>query len=385
MAQGNDVVYSQSLTEETTNTQRQRLATGTLTYPLPELPNLPFDLLPEILCRLPVKLLIQLRCLCKFFDSLISDPNFAKKHLHMSTKRRHLMLTELDMLTNDDDDDYYSYELAMHESPISSLFSTSTVVTLTQLYLPGHHVMDVLCCCDGMICGKLKNGSYFLWNPSIRKFKLLPPLENHDCWTSLSFGYDHFVNNYKVVAVSVTKEVCVHTLGTDYWKRIEDIPYYGYCEDGVFVSGTVYWLWLPRDVIISLDLEKESYQMFSLPDYESENVWWTMGVVRDCLSVFARRNMCLDVWIKKEYGNIGTWTKLYSIPHLYDRGLKAFTALYISEDDQLFVKCYNIEGEVGDVNLVVYDTKIGTSNIPQFPNDYENIHAIVYIESLISP
>ncbi|KEH16768.1 F-box protein [Medicago truncatula] len=115
----NDVVYSQSLTEETTNTQRQRLATGTLTYPPPELPTLPFDLIPEILCRLPVKLLIQLRCLCKFFDSLISDPNFAKKHLHMSTKHHHLMLTNNGMLTDDDD---YDYKLVMYESPIASLF-----------------------------------------------------------------------------------------------------------------------------------------------------------------------------------------------------------------------------------------------------------------------
>jgi hypothetical protein len=52
MAQGNegdnqnDVVCSQSPTEETTNTQRQRLAAGTLTCPPePELPALPFDLL----------------------------------------------------------------------------------------------------------------------------------------------------------------------------------------------------------------------------------------------------------------------------------------------------------------------------------------------------
>jgi F-box interacting protein len=298
------------------------------------------------------------------------------------------MSTGFGMLTNDDDDDDdddgYSYELVMYESPIPSLFSTSTVVTLTQLYLPGHHVMDVLCCCDGMISGKLKNGSYYLWNPSIRKFKLLPHLENHDSWTSLSFGYDHFVDNYKVVAVSVTKEVCVYTLGTDYWKRIEDIPYYGYCGDGVFVSGTVNWL-TRDDVILSLNLEKESYRMVSLPDYENQNVQWTMGVVRDCLSVFARRNMCLDVWIGKDYGNIGTWTKLYSIPHLHDRGLEAFAALYISEDDQMLVKCYDIEGEVGDVNLVLYDTKTGTSIIPQFQNNYEHIFAKVYIESLVSP
>lgn len=37
------------------------------------------------------------------------------------------------------------------------------------------------------------------------------------------------------------------------------------------------------------------------------------------------------------------------------------------------MKYYDIEVEVGDVNLVVYDTKTGTSNIPQFQNDYEHL------------
>ncbi|MCH86633.1 F-box/kelch-repeat protein [Trifolium medium] len=51
----------------------------------PSLPTLPFDLIPEILSRQPVKLLLQFRCVCKSWNSLISDPKFAKKHLSLST------------------------------------------------------------------------------------------------------------------------------------------------------------------------------------------------------------------------------------------------------------------------------------------------------------
>ncbi|MCI23953.1 F-box/kelch-repeat protein, partial [Trifolium medium] len=52
------------------------------------LPTLPFDLIPEILCKLSVKFLVQLRCVCKSWNFLIStDTKFIQKHLDMSTTR----------------------------------------------------------------------------------------------------------------------------------------------------------------------------------------------------------------------------------------------------------------------------------------------------------
>jgi len=369
----NDIVSTHSLMEETTET---------ITSP-PPLPTLPFDVLPEILCRLPVKLLGRLRCLCKFFNSLISDPKFARKHLHLSTKRHHLMVKSRNNMG----------ECVHCDYPITSIFSTSSVVTQTQLYAPGYNYALALCSCDGIFCGTLKPGCYFLWNPSIRKFKLLPPLENpqRSFSFSVSFGYDHFIDNYKVIVVSSKNEVNVNTLGTDYWTTIEHIPYnYHILGPGIFVSGTVNWFAMDRSVskhvLLSLDLEKLSSQNLWLPDLEHENYSWTLAVLRDCLCVFASSGIYWDVWIMKEYGNKESWTKLYTIPNMQDRGLEAYSALYISEDDQLLVQCYELEDErEDDMKLVVYDSKTGTSNIPEFQNNYEQMCANVYIESLISP
>ncbi|AES69461.1 putative F-box domain, galactose oxidase/kelch, beta-propeller, F-box associated interaction [Medicago truncatula] len=378
MAQGSDAVSaSHPFTVETTTTQRKR-STGTLTCPPPELPTLPFDLLPEILCRLPVKLLVQLRCLCEFFNSLISNPKFAKKHLQLSTKRHHLLVTSWNISRG---------EFVQHDFPIPLVFSTSTAVTQTQLYAPNiltnpRNFPTVMCCSEGILCGQLNLGSYFLYNPSIRKFKLLPPFENpcEHVPLYINFGYDHFIDNYKVIVVSTKNEVSVYTLGTDYWKRIEDIPYNIFGE-GVFVSGTVNWLASDDSFILSLDVEKESYQQVLLPD--TENDLWILGVLRNCLCILATSNLFLDVWIMNEYGNQESWTKLYSVPNMQDHGLEAYTVLYSSEDDQLLLEFNEMRSD--KVKLVVYDSKTGTLNIPEFQNNYDQICQNFYIESLISP
>ena len=384
MAQGSDdVVSSQSLPEETTPSLHM----------LP-LPTLPFDLLSEILCRLPVKLLVQLRCLCKFFNSLISDPEFTKKHLHLSTTRHHLILSS----KNDK-----SRELRLFDFPISSVFSSS-IVTQTQLNLPislktngyGKHL--AVCSCDGILCISSTSVDHryaILWNPSIRKFKILPPQEDYR-WKRVfdsfySFGYDHFIHNYKVIVIylcitSKTNEVRVHTLGTDNWRRMHDFPFCGLIRgSGIFVSGTVNWFAFDvpnncRREIVSFDLEKESFKILSQPNLEKDS--WNLGVLKDCLCIFSHNDIFVDVWIMKEYGNKESWTKLYNISYMGVPISHAYgNVLYISEDNQMLV---DLMREGNKRKIVLYNSKNGILNF----REIEIGHLMspnVYIESLVSP
>lgn len=100
---------------------------------------------------------------------------------------------------------------------------------------------------------------------------------------------------------------------------------------------------------------------------------WFMdvGVMRDFLFIFASSQMCLDVWIMKEYGN-ESYVILFVVPYIENRGLYAYTkALYISEDDQLLID-FN---ELGSVNLklVVYNSKNDTLNILDIRNNNQCI------------
>jgi F-box interacting protein len=386
---------SNHATEETTATNRQQFITSieTLTSSPTSILTLPIDLVAEILCRLPVNLLLQLRFLCKSFNSLISDYNFAKKQLRMSTApRHHLIVRSKNNLG----------EPCLLDSPLPSVFSTSRVIlTQTELNYPvslNYGICWKVCSCDGILCINPTNigeRSAILWNPSIRKFKRLPLLEYELKYSPIySFGYDHFIDSYKIIVVTSTCfekgniEVSVHTLGTNYWRRIHNIPVSGWIrESGIFVSGTINWMvfdvWNSRlTTIVSLDLEKESYQILPQPDLEG-NVWTNIGMLRDCLCIFDSSNgMFFDVWIMKEYGNRESWTKLYRLPPMRNQLFYAIAAytkvLYMYEDDQMLVD-YN------DSGVVVYDYKNNTSNIPEIENMNRLMDPKVYIESLISP
>ncbi|MCH95516.1 F-box/kelch-repeat protein, partial [Trifolium medium] len=272
----NGVVSSFQITEETTTTKRRQLSATSLL-----LPTLPFDLLIEILSRLPVKLLSQLRCVCKSFNSLISDSKFAKKHLRLSTTLHRLVVSG------------HNSELVLFDTPIPSDFLTSSI-TQSQFNYPnslkiGSASPLYVSSCDGILCFTMKQGSAVLWNPSIRKSKILSSLSLNDTWgegdprmslSAYTFGYDPFIHNYKIVAISVFKdksEVSVCTLGIDDWRRIQDFPYFGPCGPGIFVSGTVNWVIgvsthrlicvnTSDRVIVSLDLKKEMYQKLPQPD-----------------------------------------------------------------------------------------------------------------------
>ncbi|RHN66455.1 putative kelch-type beta propeller, F-box associated interaction domain-containing protein [Medicago truncatula] len=204
-----------------------------------------------------------------------------------------------------------------------------------------------------------------------------------------SIGYDRFSQTYKIVVVSFfkddnTNQVHVYTLGTDSWKRIGDLPNSSCIDNpGVFASGTINWL--AKDsrssIVISLDFEKESYQKLSHPNVETN--CWTLGVLKDCLSIFAYTNMFVDVWIMNECGNNQPWTKLYHVPYMVYRGNRPYcTPLYITEDDQVLMYFHDHSTHT---NLVVYDSKIGTYNMPELQNIDHWRDSVVYVESLISP
>jgi F-box interacting protein len=243
-------------------------------------------------------------------------------------------------------------------------------------------------------------GTAVLCNPYLRKYSTLPPLEYHrerEVQPSLfSFGYDHFNGICKVIAISYFKdknnEVDVYTLGTNYWRSIQDFPCSSRCmyQPGVFVGGTVNWLAYEVSntsccrFIVSLDLEKESYQKIHQPDLDKDH--WTLGMFRDCLCIFASSDMFLDIWIMKEYGIKESWTKLYNIvPCVGNPNTRPYPkTVYIFDDDIVLFRLYGIENL--EYKLFVYNYNNGNGNVKILEIQHMDgpMNQRVYVESLIS-
>jgi F-box interacting protein len=210
--------------------------------------------------------------------------------------------------------------------------------------------------------------------------------------TVYGFGYDHLIDKYKVVAVSMyicyrnftlqDIQVNVHTSGTNSWRLIQKFPpvtfYNNHLQSGIFVSGTINWLVRIGDQpIVSLDLGTESYQQILYPDQVAAS---SLVVLRDCLCILARHGgsqMVSDIWLMKEYGNRESWIKLASVPDLGWIN----NVLYISEDDQVLLEISNdLTSE-----LVVYHPINGTLKIQDSENFNDLMFQGIYVESLISP
>ena len=259
---------------------------------------------------------------------------------------------------------------------------------------------DCLTTCDGMLCFRVNYSLALLCNPSIRKFKMLPPLTTPEknYTPTLTLVYDRFTHNYKIIALILNRnnktevEVNIHTLGTDYWTKIQDLPYDDkLSRPGIFVSDTVNWLMNePRsaiEVIFSFDLEEESYQTLWNPVHDMQFKGLnTLGMVRDCLCILSHPHghNFSDVWIMKEFGNDQSWIKLMSIPHKEHGFYHQCNELYISKDDDQVVLEF-LQEERLNKSLLIYDFVNKTSKIPQIQNINNFITSKIYVESLISP
>ncbi|XP_029130377.1 F-box/kelch-repeat protein At3g23880 isoform X2 [Cajanus cajan] len=305
---------------------------------------LPIELIQEILLRLPVKLLLQLRCVCKSWKTLISDPQFAKNQLRRSPPATHLILSFTSL----------SEKVTLRTYPLRSVFNAVTVTpTVLSSPLRNQNGFDsVVGSCGGIICFAVEQSPGFLvlWNPTIAKFNTLPPLREYDLSDLVcGFGYDSATHTYKVVAVysfqrdSVCEtEANVLALGTNMWRTIHDFPsVFLLPESGKFVGGSLNWLASGAAscsrVIVSLDLGNELCEEVPQPDYGGVHVVTvTLGVLRDCLCLLSHGNTSLDVWLMGEYGSKESWDRLFSF-YVEEPGYFPYTKMLChSEDDQVW-------------------------------------------------
>ncbi|XP_027352690.1 F-box protein At5g07610-like [Abrus precatorius] len=219
------------------------------------------DTLSEILLRLPAKSLLQLKCVCKQWLTLISDPNFCHSHsLHNSTPCALLL----------------SYSHNLYVLPLTP---TSPTRLLSLDFLNRPHLSVVRSCNGLLLCHS--NSTYFVCNPTTRKFHTLTLPSPHqpralylafDPSTSphyqlLSLQTLHSQNSHQVPCV-----FHVYSSKTRSWTHPQasfTAPSEIITASGVYCKGAIHWC-NDADSSLYFNIDDMSLRYWPMPlsDYE---------------------------------------------------------------------------------------------------------------------
>ena len=289
------------------------------------------DVVFDILTRVPVKSLIRFRCVSKSLNSTITSPSFITTHLN---KIKSLPIN------NDDHNGFLVYSKLTELCTV--VYNSDRILTeISKFKIPfssrGSHVIGF---CNGLFC--IDNHILYLWNPSVKKYKILvPPRLNHPIG-SITFGlaYHSQNNDFKILRLACYKrfrgetepaaEVDIYALSNDSWRKVvisveskADIGAIAliYKSPCLFFNGALYSIacTMDRSFILCFDVNDERFHEIMLP----RNCFDEVGRYLEYLVVFKGSlalivfskdilndltSMC-HIWVMRDYGVVESWTK----------------------------------------------------------------------------
>ncbi|XP_020218781.1 F-box/kelch-repeat protein At3g23880 [Cajanus cajan] len=344
-------------------------------------PELPQELILEILSWLPVKDLMRFRCLSKTWTTLMFHHAFVKLHLQRSSKNKHVLLSfyQYDNTVGDWND----ASVAVAPCSIHGLLEnpTSTINNCIRRFSKTNIVIGA---CNGLvcICGYFDDTDDYmkywvrLWNPATRIMSQDSPhivlfasdYENEPCYLGFGFGCDDSSGNYKVVVIlldvqSHKRETRVLTLGDSSWKKTLTCPLFPLLNQvvGQLVSGTLNWLALSRFgygpygyewdtvtidelVIFSYDLKNDTCRFLLMPHglLEVPPCEPYLGVLKGCLCLsLDYKNTHFVVWLMREFGIQKSWTQILNVSYDHHQPRHCFPLkfmpLLMSENEDILL------------------------------------------------
>ncbi|KAL8127906.1 putative F-box protein At3g10430 [Apium graveolens] len=223
----------------------------------------PYDLIMNILQRLPVKTLLRFKTVSKRWLSLISDPSFVYSHLRHTSENndslRHIGSSIVDL-------PYFEGELSHYLFIVGSCNGIVCIASFDRIHsLPRFNFRrHKLYCCNFRASATLQ---IHLWNPATKKSNLLPSVNrlphvdtNLDY---IGFGFDPIASDFKVVRFTDSRAM-VYSTTTSAWKEIkhpEEVPSHSICD--ACLNGVLYWT--RDDGVIRYDLNNEVFYIHRFP------------------------------------------------------------------------------------------------------------------------
>ncbi|KAL5057548.1 hypothetical protein RYX36_029152 [Vicia faba] len=376
-------------------------------------PILHDELIADIKSRLPVKLLMQMKCVCKFWKTLISHPTFIKMHLYRSQQNAYSYVVS-HMKSERDHDDFSFVPFSVNHLLEDRSF---TIRNYPDYPLNDKDCRHVVGSCNGLVCllGYSETKWWFrFWNPATRtisdKLGFLHDGKFEWCAWNFVFGYDNTTDTYKVAGLNTAnnREVRVFSLGENDWRTIQSFPalhdalisHASRMYGGVYFSCAVNWLGTnPRNdkffddyVIVSLNLSTLTYTQMHPPSCFEK----VIPLVAPSVCVLMN-SLCFYhdvegthfvIWRMTEFGNENSWTKLLKL-YYHNLGMNykfehdflrlRLMPLHVSEDGDVVVFANNLQSRA-----ILYNRRTERARKTRINNNICWFSMRDYVESLVS-
>ncbi|KAF9617509.1 hypothetical protein IFM89_036713 [Coptis chinensis] len=259
------------------------------------LQDMPYDLLLEILTRLPVKSLFRFKSVCKTWCYLIQDPIFIQRHSKQSKKAACLYLSV--------GKGYFRHIVAVNQQG-----ATASICRMRSPCCPLQY-------CNGLICYSTfgtvspRRTNLHVFNPTTGESTTLPT--NSGYCIKFGLGYDESINKYKVVDVD-SSPCLIFTLGEDSsWRPICSKPAVSVLPaESIFVNGALHWN--SDGVVISFDLKNEKFGAITHPKKFTSSSWKYLLDCEGFLCMFCVDNnnyqLVFSLWMLKDYDTWVEWS-----------------------------------------------------------------------------
>ncbi|KAL1562165.1 F-box protein CPR1-like [Salvia divinorum] len=299
--------------------------------------NLPSEITPKILSRVPLRSLAISKCVCKPWRTLIES--------HISQTKTPAVLALFMPASDKTRCSFFELEEEVeshdgHGNP------------LTKFHLP--HSSSIIGISNGFLLLYSESGVLHICNPFTRDYVelCLPGKSLPDFTLSFGIGMSKLSGQYKVVCNSMHSDrhhVYVYTLGTGSWRRLEDTPlrFNVGRTSGALVNGNLHWIVSSGSYdgkwICCFDLETERFSTFPAPPLEGSTFARDLFTLRGCLCFCEKVSVNeIAIWLVKDYEVGKSWTKEFVVPQCPAYGVNGFYCvqpIHVFENGDILMQC----------------------------------------------
>ncbi|XP_058202734.1 F-box/kelch-repeat protein At3g23880-like [Rhododendron vialii] len=351
-------------------------------------PNIPEEIIIDILSRLPHQSLCRLRCVSKHWSSLISDSNL----ISLSKRQKVIVVSQL----YDGSFSFHSIDQQCSVENVQTPWEKNLDLCYTEVHIYGS--------CNGLFLLGIKVDLY-LWNPLNGYFKKVLSYHRltHRYLSSsvITSGlcYDSSTNGYKAVMALTPLDPCdskcskcvmVGNFRRKYWKEVCFPFNISSIRSGPVLNGQLHWFacntnFLSTHSIFSFDPLVDEFKKVPMPKPSKDGdefILLGLGVLDGCICMIRHRQCNVEVWVMEAYGVQNSWNVRFVINETF-RVCSMFEPLCCTKDGKVLLR-EHIGYDSGHVNVYNSNGDLDR-DVPRPSNCNYSMVAMAYEESLVEP